>query len=98
MQGLTLIIVFQAIKELALMEDPLITNYTKPVNPDDTSDLIPIKFSDYDNYILAFQLEGDIIPPEIGTIEAYIIVDRDLSKRIQIELKNCTEVLSKEII
>ena len=71
MQGITLIMVFQAVKELALMEEPLITNFTKPANADDISDLIPFNFGKNDNYILAFGLFGDIIPPEVGTIKAY---------------------------
>ena len=57
------------------MEDPAITNYTKPVNPEDISDLIPFSFSENDNYIFAFKLIGDIIPPEVGAIKARVIND-----------------------
>ena len=96
-QGLTLAMVIQAIKELALMEDPLITNFTKPVNPDDISNLIPFNFKEKDNYNLAFQLHGDIIPPEVGAVKAMVMHELT-DENWPIELKNCTEVLSKEII
>ena len=97
MKGLTMAMIYQAVMELALMEDPLITNFTKPANPDDISNLIPFKFSEKDNYNLAFQLHGDIIPPEVGAVKATVF-DVSTGENWPIELKNCTEVLSKEII
>ena len=79
------------------MEEPQITNFAKPVNQDDISNLIPFKFSEKDNYNLAFKVYGDIIPPEVGAVKA-IIYDDETHEESPIELKNCTEVLSKEII
>ena len=72
MKGLTMAMIYQAVMELALMEDPLITNFTKPANPDDISNLIPFKFSENDNYYLAVAVYGDIIPHEIGAVKAAI--------------------------
>ena len=97
MKGLTMAMVVQAVLELVLMENPLITNFTKPVNSGDISYLIPFKFSENDNYILAFKVFGDIIPPEVGAVKA-IIIDLDTEEKSPIELKSCNEVLSKETI
>ena len=69
MQGLTLVMVIQAIIELYSMEDPIIINYTKPADPEDISRLIPLKFSEHDNYVIAFRL-SELIPPEFGAVWA----------------------------
>ena len=55
MQGLTLVMVIQAVQDLVHMTDPVILNYTKSLTPKEKSDLVPLKFDDYD-YIIAFKV------------------------------------------
>ena len=54
-QVLSLVMVIQAIDELYVMRDPLITNYAQPLTKEQRSQLIPMKFDDY-GYVLAFKL------------------------------------------
>ena len=104
-QGMTLVMVIQAFKELYLMEDPTITSYSRPMNQEDISALIPLNLSDY-NYFIAFSLlrlntdnnPGEsVLPPELGTITAQADL-RYSEEKLPIELKKCEEVLSKDII
>ena len=82
MQGLTLVMVIRAVEELFLMNDPLITNYSQPLTPEEKSKLVPLNFDDY-GYVLAFKLifkdktTGEKkpfmeLPQEIGAMKASI--------------------------
>ena len=93
------------------MQEPLITNYSKPANSEAIADLIPVTFVGYD-YVLAFKLEvieldddhrfialdeKKFLPPEIGTILAHV-KDLKTGEKSHIGLKKCTEVLSEKTI
>ena len=88
------------------MEEPIITNYSKPANSEDISDLVPLNFDEYD-YVLAFKLEvydqsiiaytEKSLPPEIGTILAHV-ENAKTGEKSFINLKKCSEVLSEKTI
>ena len=63
-----------------MMENPLITNFAKPLTLEGKQDLLPVRFDDYD-YIIAFKviisdrynsiLPFSTLPPELGTFSAF---------------------------
>lgn len=72
--------VLKAVREIALMEEPSLTEYSKPLTLSDRSDYVPLRHDDY-NFVIGFttmvhprakrRQAGDntildSIPPEVG--------------------------------
>ena len=86
------------------MHDPMIINYSQQLSLEDKAKLLPLKFDEYD-YVIAFKvyfynlsslelIPGNELPSQIGTFSASISIEKNREKLNQIELKNCTEILS----
>ena len=92
------------------MQEPIITNFSKPANSEDISDLVPLNFDEY-GYVLAFKLDvieldedhrliaidENLLPPEIGTISAHV-KNLKTGEKSLINLKKCSEVLSEKTV
>ena len=69
---MTIVLSISAFKEVILMEEPMITNYSRPLTPNDREELGPFHFADY-NYVIAvdfiatnYKKNKIAVPPEYG--------------------------------
>ena len=46
--SLTLVLIYRAVKEMIIMDDPVLTEFTKPLQISDRKELVPVIGSDYD--------------------------------------------------
>ena len=61
--SLTLVLVYRAVKEIIIMEDPELKEFTKPLQASDREELVPVIGSDYD---FIFMIQPEITSRETG--------------------------------
>jgi len=93
----TLTLMISAFQEVALMEDPRIQIYSRPMTEKDKSELGPVSFDEYGFFfafsVTVFDSVGQI-PPEVGRFTAWQF-DGDLK---QIPLASCAKVLPPQVL
>ena len=90
LQLLTAVMIYKAIEEVLLMNDPTITSFTKPLTTAARKDLIPVKLDD-NNYVIAAQasLPSGSMPPGFARFVA-TVVNVETNDETTAEFVNCT--------
>ena len=58
--ALTLVLVVRAVNEMVVMEEPTLTEFSKPLQMEDRKELVPVRFSDFDLiFMFIFEVVGD---------------------------------------
>ena len=95
--------VILAVQEVFVMEDPVVTSFSEPMNLEERADLVPLVHKDYD-FVFGFSelvVEKDTgtemsMPPEIGTW-IVISVNSKGPPYVESSLLDCRDVIDEEI-
>ena len=96
---LTIVLSISAFQEVILMEEPLITNYSRPMSLGDRDELGSFQLADH-RYIIAVEMfaitpkrSGVKVPAEYGTM--FATVNKETEKGVDLlEMRPCEDLIS----